>query len=79
MARFPEDVIYHFESDEKGTKVTLTNLTELVRCKDCLFKYEPEGGKEMRDKQDTKELWCEYWESVTPYYGFCHEGRMSDV
>ena len=69
---------YHFESINRGAGAEVVLMAEITLCKDCLFKYEPEGGKEMRDKQDEKELWCEYWGSVTPYYGFCHEGRTSD-
>ena len=58
--KFPCDVIIHYESNKKGTKVAMTGWNELIRCKDCKHMHE-----------DGAESYCDDSGRYIDGTGFC--------
>ena len=43
MAKLPRDTITHYEHDGKGN-INIT-ITDLIRCKDCIYSGDPDENK----------------------------------
>lgn len=80
MAELPIDTINHFEGDGKGN-INLT-ITELVRCKDCEYRTDPQKCPMCYEEWYEIDEGDGYMDSDYILYdntedgGYCHKGKL---